>query len=150
MSVTTLGLSKANIVTVSCGSYVLRPIRYLPASDDGDNEEVGPYLFLGEHYRRLGCDYGRMYQHFVPLIDEEISDTLSREWVSRRIGRTCLFAAYSSVSWKQVSQPSCTIRANSIISDPTSAGYFPGCVYLLSSWYVRCESIQYQLYRSTS
>lgn len=150
MTVTTFGLLLANIVTVSCGSHVFRPVYHIPASDDCDNEEVGSYLFLGEHHRRMGCNYGRMYQHIVHLIDEENADTLAREWVSRRIGKTCLSVVYSSVSWKQVSQPRDKIRISSIISDLTSTGYFPGCVYLLSSWYVRCESIQYQLYGSTS
>lgn len=146
---TTFGLLQANTMTVSRGSYVLRPLYHISASDDRDNEEVGSYLLLGKHHRRMGCDYGRMYQNIVPLIDEEKADTLAREWVSRRIGRTCLSVVYSSVSWKQVSQPRDAIRVSSIISDLLLIGYFPGCVYLLSSWYVRCESIRYQLYRPT-
>jgi len=65
MFVPTFGLPQANIVTVSCGSSVLRPLCPIPASDDGDNEEIGSYLFLGEHYRRMGCHYGGTYQYFV-------------------------------------------------------------------------------------
>lgn len=97
------GPLQANTVTVSCGSYVLRPLCHIPASDDGDNEEAGSYLFLGEHYRRMGCYYDRMYRHIVPLIDGEKADTLkgmgfTKNWKDMLVCRILLGLLEAGIS----------------------------------------------------
>lgn len=56
------GLSQTDIVVVTRGSYVLRPVCHFPASDDSGDEKTWSYIFLGEHYRRMGWDYGRTSQ----------------------------------------------------------------------------------------
>ena len=119
--------------------HVFYPLYPIPAADDRHNKEAGPYILFGEHHCIMGGDNGGMFSiSRSPSIPdtESINQTLGLglhknlegdAWVSNtlRIAGSRYFTSYEAA------------KDNHLIFSPS--GYFPGCVYLLSSWYVRCE-----------
>ena len=129
-------LTGANFSIVPRGSYVLRPLCDISASHDCYYKEAGSYLFPGKYHCYMGRDNGGMLisspNNIIKLTFTRIGNGLYEELETD--------ACMSNNSWSLGSR--FVIHTSHIVTvgrGLIALGYFPGCVYLLSSWYVRCK-----------
>lgn len=121
---------------VSRCSHVLRPLCDISTSYDCYYKETGSHLFPGEYYCYMVRDHGGMLtsspKDVVKLTFICIGNGLYKE-LERH-------ACMSHNSWSLRSRfVNHTSHIATVGRGLIAPGYFPGCVYLLSSWYVRCK-----------
>lgn len=129
-------LTGVDCAIVPRGSYVFRPLCDISASHDCHYKEAGSYLFPWQYHCYMGRDNGGMLvsslNNIIKLTFTRIGNGLHKELETD----ACMSHNSRSLRSRFVNHTSHIVTVERGL---IAVGYFPGCVYLLSSWYVRCK-----------